>query len=93
MSWSVSTKGTVADVKAELSRQFEYPLADKPAGLSDDGERETVRLVRDMIGQCLDTFGPDKTVTVSANGHIGFDVWDTKEGPAQTVNVSIQPGS
>jgi len=92
MSWSVSTKGTIAEVKTELDRQFQYPLADKPQGLEDEGERETVRQVRGMISQCLDTFGPDKVVIVTAHGHIGFDKWDTKEGPAQTVNVSIQPG-
>ncbi len=92
MSWSVSAKGTVAEVKTELDRQFAYPLASGAAGgLADDGERETVRLVRDTITQCLETFDPEKKVAVSANGHMGFDNWDTKAGRNQTVSVSIQP--
>jgi hypothetical protein len=92
MSWSVSTRGSVAEVRAELERQFSYPLADAPAGLPDEGERETVRRIRDTISQCLETFGPDKQVTVSANGHMGFDNWDSRAGAYQQVNVSIQPG-
>jgi hypothetical protein len=91
MSWSVSTKGTVADVKTELERQFSYPLAATPGGLCDEGERETVRRVQGMIAQCLDTFGPEKTVGVSASGHMGFENWDTKAGAFQVVAVSIQP--
>ncbi len=62
MSWSVSTRGSVPDVKAELERQFAYPLADRPAGLDDEGERETVRRVKETIGQCLDTFGAERNV-------------------------------
>lgn len=92
MSWSVSTRGTVAAVQAELERQFAFPLADAPAGLLDEGERETVRRVRDTITQCLGTFAPEKTVTVAANGHMGFDSWEGRTGPVQTVNISIQPG-
>lgn len=93
MSWSVSAKGIPAEVQAELTRQFSYPLADAPAGLSDEGERETVRRIADTISQCLGTFDPAKTVAVSANGHMGFDSWDTKTGTVQTVAVSIQPGT
>lgn len=93
MSWSVSAKGTVADVEADLDRQFSYPLAEPPAGLSDEGERETVRRFRETIAQCLETFDPKKLVSVSANGHMSFDNWDTKTGASQTVNVSIQPSA
>jgi hypothetical protein len=92
MSWSVSASGKIADVKVELDRQFQYPLAPGPAGLSDEGERETVRRVSETITQILETFGPDKTVVVTANGHMGFANWDTKEGAYQEVNVSIKPG-
>jgi hypothetical protein len=92
MSWGVSTQGSIPDVKAELERQFSHPLADAPAGLPDEGERETVRRIRDTIFQCLETFDPDKTVRVSANGHMRFDNWDSKSGACQEVNVSIQPG-
>ncbi len=93
MSWSVSAKGTIAEVTVELDRQFAYPLADAPAGLTDEGERETVQRVRETISQCLETFDPEKTVAVSANGHMGFDNWDTKTGVSQTVSVSIHPAS
>jgi hypothetical protein len=92
MSWSVSTTGKPGDVKTELARQFAFPLADPPAGLADDGERETVKRISETIAQCLDTFDQEKTVTVSANGHMGFANWDTKAGAYQQVSISIQPG-
>lgn len=91
MSWSVSASGKPLEVKAELDRQFAYPLADKPAGLDDDGERETVRLIAETLGQCLETYGPERKVSVSANGHISFANFETKEGGNQTVNMSIIP--
>lgn len=91
MSWSVSAKGTPSEVEAELNRQFLYPLADAPAGLSDEGERVTVCKVLDLIRQCLGTFDASKIVSVSANGHMGHDSWDTKSGAVQTVSISIQP--
>jgi hypothetical protein len=93
MSWSVSAKGTVSEVKAVLATQFLGPLADAPAGLTDEGERETVRRVQGTITQRLGTFAPEKIVSVSANGDMGFDSYDTKAGANQTVSVSIQPGS
>jgi hypothetical protein len=89
MSWSVNAKGTVAEAKEQLAQGFSYPLADQPAGLADEGERETVRRVRDMILQCLDTFDPARTVTVSAYGHMGFSSYEAKEGAYQQVNISI----
>jgi hypothetical protein len=91
MSWSVNAKGKPADVKAELARQFTFPLADKPAGLSDDGERETVRRVSGTIAQCLETFDPEGTVTVIAGGHMGYRDWSTKAGAFQNVTLSITP--
>jgi hypothetical protein len=91
MSWSVNAKGKPADVKAELARQFSGPLADKPAGLSDDGERETVRRVSETIAQCLETFDPEHAVTVAAHGSMSFQNWDTKTGACQTASLSIQP--
>lgn len=92
MSWSVTAKGTIAEVKTELERQFSYPLAD-PGGLTDPGERETVRLISGTISQCLETFDPEKSVSVSANGHISFDNWDTKAGASQNVSMVILPVS
>ncbi len=91
MSWSVSANGTVEEVRGKLSEQFKGPLAEKPAGLYDDGERRTVEMVRDMIDQCLATFGPGKTVKVTANGTMAYDDWEAKGGKSQTVNISIQP--
>lgn len=90
MSWSVSATGKPAEVKAELHRQLASgPLAEKPAGLSDDGERETVRRIGETISQCVETFDPDKGVSVSANGHMGFQNYDTKAGAYQNVSLSI----
>lgn len=92
MSWSVSAKGTIAEVNASLDDQFNYPLADPPAGLADEGERETVRRIRETIKQCLETFGPERTVSVAANGHIAFEDYEKKTGARQTVSVTITPG-
>lgn len=91
MSWSVSTSGKIGDVKTELNRQFAYPLAEPPAGLTDAGERETVRQIADTISQCLETFDAEKTVEVSASGHMGFSSWETKAGAYQEVNLKIVP--
>lgn len=93
MSWSVSASGTPSEVRGQLSEQFKGPLAEKPAGLSDDGERETVQRIAETIEQCLGTFGPENNVSVSANGHMGFADWDKKTGGYQTVNISIIPKS
>ena len=91
MSWSVNATGTPAEVRGQLSEQFKGPLAEKPAGLSDDGERETVRRIHETIEQVLATFGPDKKVSVSANGSMGFENWETTTGAYQNVNLTIKP--
>lgn len=91
MSWYVSASGTPSEVRGRLSEQFKGPLAEKPAGLSDDGERETVQRIAETIEQCLGTFGPENKVSVSANGHMHFADWDKKTGGYQTVNMSITP--
>ncbi len=91
MSWSVSASGTHSEGRWRLSEQFKGPLAEKPAGLFDDGERETVQRIAETIEQCLGTFGPENKVSVSANGHMGFADWDKKTGGYQTVNISITP--
>jgi len=93
MSWSVNASGKIADVRGQLSEQFKGPLAEKPAGLYDDGERKTVEMIRDSVDQCLSTFGPDKTVSVIAFGHMGFADYETKKGGYQEVTVSIKPGN
>ena len=89
MSWGVNASGKIEDVVTELARQFAMPLAEPPAGLSDEGERETVKLVSDVIEQCLGTFAPDRLVTVSANGHMGYNDWDKRDGAYQQVSLSI----
>lgn len=91
MSWSVNAKGTPEEARKQLDVGFAYPLADSPQGLSDEGERETVRRVRETIDQCLETFAPEKVVIVSAFGHVGFDDFDTKSGRTQNVSVTIKP--
>jgi len=90
MSWSVNATGTPSEVRGQLSEQFKAPLAEKPAGLSDDGERETVQRIHETIEQVLTTFDLDKKVSVSANGHMGFENWDTKAGAYQNVSLTIK---
>lgn len=91
MSWSVNATGTPSEVRGQLSEQFKGPLAEKPAGLSDDGERETVKRVHEMIEQILATVGPESNMSVSARGHIGFSDWDKKTGAYQSVNLTVTP--
>jgi hypothetical protein len=91
MSWSVSATGTPAEVRGQLSEQFKAPLREKPSGLSDDGERETVQRIHETIEQILATFGPENKVSVSANGHAGFADWDKKTGGYQSVNLAVTP--
>lgn len=93
MSWSVSASGTPAEVRGQLSEQFKYPLAEAPAGLTDDGERETVQRVFDLLEQILATFDPANPVTVTANGHMGFADWDKKTGSYQGVSITVAPRS
>ena len=93
MSWSVNASGRPESVNAELDRQFSYPLAEGPRGLLDIGEKETVRLTKEMITQCLKTFDPDVSVTVAASGHMGWQSHELNIGAKQTVNLSIEPGN
>ena len=90
MSWSVSASGKVEDVVEDLAKQFSMPLAEPPAGLADEGERETVKLVSDVVEQCLGTFAADRLVKVSANGHMGYNNWDTKDGAFQEIHLSVE---
>jgi hypothetical protein len=89
MSWSVNATGTPAEVRGQISEQFKGPLAEKPAGLADDGERETVKRVHETIEQVLSTYGADNKVSVSASGHMGFTDCNTKAGAYQNVNLTI----
>jgi hypothetical protein len=75
MSWSVSASGTPSEVRGRLSEQFKGPLAEKPAGLSDDGERDTVQRIADMIEQCLGTFDHEKHVAVITDSRSGSCRW------------------
>lgn len=89
MSWSVSASGTPAEVRGKLSEQFKGPLAEKPAGVAHDGERETVQRVQECVEQILSTFGADQKVSVYACGSMGFDNYETQAGPYQDVNLKI----
>jgi hypothetical protein len=90
MSWSVSASGKPREVRGQLSEQFKGPLAEKPAGLSDDGERQTVRQVADLLEQITTTFDPEGKLNVSASGHMGFADWEKKTGCYQSVNISVR---
>ena len=90
MSWSVSASGKVEDVVEDLAKQFSMPLAEPPAGLADEGERETVKLVSDVVEQCLGTFSPERLVKVSASGHLGYNNHETKDSAYQEVHLSIE---
>lgn len=89
MSWGVNANGTPAEVRGQLSEQFKGPLAEKPAGLFDDGERETVRRIHETLEQIISTFGPEQTLSVSASGHMGFNDWNARAGAYQNVTLSI----
>lgn len=91
MSWSVNGSGTPAEVRGQLSEQFKYPLAEIPSGLSDDGERQTVQQVFDLLEQILTTFSPENQLAISANGHMGFADWATKAGCYQSVSIAVTP--
>jgi hypothetical protein len=91
MSWSVSAVGTPSEVRGFLSEQFKYPLADKPAGILDDGERDTVKQTADLLEQILSTFDAEGKVAISASGHMGFSDWATKAGAYQSVNITVTP--
>ena len=86
MSWSVSARGELADVKNELKRQFAYPLA---AGLKNEGEKETVRRISETIYQCLETFSTEATVTVNAFGHATQHAADPKAIIRQELTLTI----
>jgi hypothetical protein len=93
MSWSVSSTGTPAEVRGQLSQQFKYPLAEGDSGLSDVGEKQTVQQVSDLFEQILSTFDPNNQVTIAANGSIGFADWDKKTGCYQSVTITVTPKS
>ena len=94
MSWSVNASGKVEDVVEDLAKQFSMPLAEPPAGLADEGERETVKLVSDVVEQCLGTFAADRLVKVSANGHT-IDCTPADWGPHVSTRrlADLSPGA
>ena len=91
MSWSVNGSGTPAEVRGQLSEQFKYPLAESPAGLNDEGEKQTVQQVFDLCEQILSTFDPERKVAISASGHMGFSDWENKKGAYQFVSITVTP--
>jgi hypothetical protein len=91
MSWSIHASGTPAEVRVQLGEQFKHPLAEKPAGLDDDGERETVRLISELLEQATTTFDPAHKLAVAAYGHMSMADYTTKAGAAQSVSFTITP--
>ena len=86
-------RNTPSEVRGQLSEQFKGHLAEKPAGLSDDGERETVQKVAELLEQISTTFDPEGQFTVSAHGSMGFKDWAKKTGCHQSVNIAVAPKS
>ena len=80
MSWSVSACGPAVKAAEQLEQQFEK------IKLSDPGEQETVQKVRALVSQTLATIDPEKPVSVSASGSMGYHV-----GPYQSVDLKIWP--
>jgi hypothetical protein len=91
MSWSVNAAGTPAEVRGQLSEQFKYPLAEKPAGLDDDGERATVALIGDLLEQITTTYDAETKLAVAAYGHMSFDDYATRTGARQSVSFTVTP--
>lgn len=91
MSWSVNAVGTPAEVRGQLSEQFKYPLADKPAGLDDNEERATVAFVSDLLEQITTTYDAEAKLSVSAYGHMSFDNYVTRAGARQSVSFTVTP--
>jgi hypothetical protein len=89
MSWSVSSSGTPAEVRGQLSEQFKWPLAEKPAGLTDDGERETVQKVHELIEQVLSTFADDQKLNVSAYGCLVYNNYPERAGQNVTIQITL----
>jgi hypothetical protein len=87
MSWSINAAGKLEEVKEKVAEQFKYPLSPAPKGLADEGERETVQRVSELIDQCLGTFGTEVEVIVEASGHLRSSV----AGSSQYVKVLIEP--
>ena len=91
MSWSVTGSGTPAEVRGQLSEQFKYPLAEKPSGIDDDGERETVKLVSELCEQILSKCDPNNHVGVAALGHMVYADWENKTGCYMSVSLTVTP--
>ena len=85
MSWSVSACGPAAKAAEQLEKQFAR------INCADPGEQETVRGVRAVVSQTLATVDPDKVVSVTAQGSMGYEDSGTKAKPFQYVELKIAP--
>ncbi len=89
MSWSVSACGPAAKAAEQLEQQFDK------IKLTDPGEQATVQNLRALVAQTLATIDPEKPVSVSASGSMGYKKWGTSkepnEGPFQSVDLKISP--
>jgi hypothetical protein len=89
MSWSAYASGKPSEVRGQLSEQFKAPLAEKPAGLFDEGERQTVRLIADLLEQISTTIDSEGTMDVKAFGHMGSMGNEDRSGCYQVVNIVV----
>jgi Rod binding domain-containing protein len=85
MSWSVSACGLASKLAEQLEQQF------SKINCSDPGEQQTVQNVRTLVAQTITTIDPDKPVTVSASGSMGYKDYSSKSGPYQSVDLKISP--
>ena len=90
MSWSVSACGPAAKAAEQLEQQF------TKINCTDPGEQETVQKVRALVSQTLATIDPEKLVTVTGSGSMGYKEWSSQStrphvGRFQTVDLKISP--
>ena len=85
MSWSVSACGPAAKAAEQLEQQF------TKINCTDPGEQETVKGTRAVVAQTLATIDPDKVVSVTASGSMGYADYGTKAKPYQSVDLEIAP--
>lgn len=83
-AWRVYAVGPAAKVAKQLARDF------KQIKMYDEGEQETVQHVHRLVAQTLGTIDPEKTVSVTASGSMGFKDWKNKTGPYQSVDLKIE---
>lgn len=86
MSWSVSAKGKVSEVRASLSRQFET------SGPCVEPEETTRQSAAKLIDEALGLMNPEKEVYVTGCGSQNFDYSVTPAVPTtSSLSIKIEP--